>query len=285
MHDARRRRSYSHLVAALVLFLVLWTGPAFAYHTEEDRQTDYSAFTLQQNQFRLGLFQLDYGIWDSFMVGTYTAPWVAWIFLGGPTGDVYAKWKFLEVGKFSLAAQGTFFYWDVDDADFGDFTDEGAFRAIVVPFELTGSYVFDDTWTLNAQGIWVQTWIDADATAGESQAFGAAAQNNLQFTVSAEYRLTRVTAFNLLGRWAPFVSDAHISSDATVDEATTANLQGTIDAEDLRNSFLFQGGVTFSWQWLNIKLNCGYGDLFLPGMHIIAPKKTIVPDVDIYARF
>lgn len=285
MHGAGHWRSRPALVAALFSVPLLWSGPASAYHTEEDRQTDYSAFTLQQNQLRLGLFEIDYGIFDSLMVGTYTLPWAAWIVFGDPAADLFVKWRFLEIDRLSLAASARGFYFDLNDVTIGDAVDEGAFQAIVVPLILAGSYVFDDTWTLSSEAIWVQTFIEADATAGETQAFGAAAQNNLQFTVSVEYRLTRVTAFNLIGRWAPLVTDAHIDSDADVSEGTTANIEASIDAEELRNSFLFQGGVTFSWEILNIKANVGYGDLFLPATYIIAPRKTIVPSVDVYARF
>jgi hypothetical protein len=278
------RRSRLALVS-LLLAVVLWTAPAHAYHTETDRQTDFSAFTLQQKQFRLGIFETEYGIFDSLMVGTYNAPWLLWVVLQDPALSAYAKWKFLDVGHFAMSARGTLFFFDLDDFDFGESADEGSFRATIVPLTLAASYVLDETWTVSMEGIWVQTFIGGDVTSDDIQALGSGAQNNFQLTLNGEYRLSRVTALNLLVRWAPFVSNANVNSTADVDAATTAELEASVRFDELENSWLIQPGVTFSWEWLNVQAAVGYGDLFIPGLRVVAPDKTIVPDLAVYARF
>jgi hypothetical protein len=270
---------------SLLLGVVLWTAPAHAYLTETDRQTDFTAFTLQQNQVRLGIFEAEYGIFDSLMVGTYTAPWVLWVVEQDPALNAYAKWKFLHLGRFAMSARGTMFYFDLDDVDYGDFANEGSFRATIIPLTLAASYIIDDTWTASMEGIWVQTFIGGDVTSDDIQAFGSGAQDNFQVTLNGELRISRVTAFNLLVRFAPFVSNATINSTADVDAATTADLEASVQFDELENSWLIQPGVTFSWEWLNIQVGVGYGDLFIPGLRIIAPDKTIVPDLAVYARF
>ncbi len=265
--------------------VVSWTAPAHAYHTEVDRQTDFSAFTLRQNQFRVGIFEAEYGILNSLMVGVYNAPWVLWVVLQRPALSAYAKWKFLDTGRFAMSARGTLFYFDVDELSLGDVADEGSFRATIIPLTLAASYVVDDTWTVNAEGIWVQTFLGGDVTTDDVQALGSGAQNNLQFTLSGEYRLTRVTALNLIGRWAPVVSNANINSTAEVDAATSGDLEASIRFDELANSWLVQAGVTFSWEWINVQAALGYGDLFIPGLRVVAPDKTLVPDLAVYARF
>ncbi len=259
--------------------------PAHAYHTLADRQTDFTAFTLRQNQFRVGIFETEYGILDSLMVGTYNAPWVLWVVFQDPALSAYAKWKFLHLGRFAMSARGTLFYFDLSDVDLGDVADEGSFRATIIPLTLAASYIIDERWTVSSEAIWVQTFLGGDVTSDDVQALGSGAQDNFQLTLNGEFRISRVTALNLLVRWAPYVSNANINSTAQVDAATSGDLEASVRFDELENSWLIQPGVTFSWQWLNVQAAVGYGDLFIPGLRVVAPDKTIVPDLAVYARF
>jgi hypothetical protein len=265
--------------------VVLGATPAHAYLTETDRQTDFTAFTLQQNQLRLGVFEVEYGILDSLMGGTYTAPWVLWVVLQDPSVNAYAKWKFLDLGRFAMSARATAFYFDLDDVDLGDASDEGAFRTTIIPLTLAGSYIFDDHWTLSSEAIWVQSFVSGDATVDDMEAWGSGAQNNFQLTLNGEYRLSRVTALNLIVRWAPYVGNANTQANAQIDDATTADVEASVQFDELNNSWLIQPGVTFSWEYINIQVGVGYGDLFIPALRIVGADKTIVPDLAIFARF
>jgi hypothetical protein len=65
---------------------------------EPRNHTDYSAYTLEQNQWRLGPSYLDYGLLDNFQVGT--TPWL-WAL---PVQNVHGKIRAIDVPRRRLAA-------------------------------------------------------------------------------------------------------------------------------------------------------------------------------------
>jgi len=258
---------------------------AHAYHTEEDRQSDFSAYTLKQNQFRLGLFQQEYGILDSWMVGTYTVPWLLMPITQSPSFDLYSKWKFIDIGGWAAAVRATVFYFNVTDFQAGSI-ESGDFRATVVPLSLMLSHVFDEEWTASFETVWVQTSISgAVDSSSDASAFGAGAQSNFQLAATGEYRINKVVAVNLIGRFVPFVTDARISSNVSVDEATEVAITADVSAEDLRNAWQIQSGLTLSWKTFNLQFGAGYGNLFIPGVRLVGAIKTVMPDFDFYFRF
>ncbi len=284
----RKGRGTFWLVGAAVGASVVWSGTAHAYHTEKDRRTDFTAFTLQGGQVRLGLFQTEYGITDRLMVGTYTLPWFAFIVVDGFMPSAYVKWNFLRVGPFAMSGRLTYFLADFDSIDLGDVADEGAFKLNEFVGTLGASYILNDSWQINAEALWVQSFVSATATqsdVGETEAFGAGAQNNLQFSGGFEWRLSRVTALTFVARWAPIVTDTKVTATVPVDEATTADVEGQLLTSEASNAWLVQPGVALSWATFNLQVGVGYGDLFLPGMRLVAPQKTIVPDLGIFFRF
>jgi len=268
-------------------FIVLFfeTQEAQAYNTEKDRQTDFSAYTLQQNQYRLGLFQLEYGVLDSLMVGTYTLPWLIMPVTQSPSFDLYSKWKFIDIDSWAASIKGTVFYFDVNGFSSGTI-DDGVFRATIVPLSLMLSHVFNDEWTGSFESAWVQTFISgAVDTSSEASAFGAGAQSNFQVALTGEYRVNHVLALNFLGRWVPYVTEARVSSNVSVNDATEVQITADLSAEDLINAWQLQTGVTFSWKTFNLQMGVGYGNVFIPGLRIVGPSKFILPDFDLYFRF
>lgn len=276
-------------VLGVVLLLASWAlpTPAYADHTELDRQTEVSAFTLQQEQLRLGLFKLEYGIFDAWSVGTYTAPWLLIPVTQSMAGDVYTKVKLLDVGRTAVSARAGVFYFDVNDFSRGDIED-GDFNATIFPLTAAVSYRADRAWTISSEVTWVQSLLSGDVSStGDATALGAGAQNNLQFSLSAEWRVSRHVAINLLGRVAAYVAPAVLHTNATVDDSTTAELEAEITAEDAIGAWMLQPGVTYSKGTFNLRVGLGGGYLFVPGILLVSaqPFPGPLPDFDIYWRF
>lgn len=272
-------------VAVLFASSALWSTESLAYHTDEDRQTDFSAYTLQQGQLRLGLFQQEVGIFDWWTVGTYTAPWILNPIARSFNGSLYTKLKFVDTGKFALAFRPTAFYLSFHDLSMGDLED-GEFEALVLPLILTGSYVINDDWSASAEATWVQTVAGGDAEAVEdSSALGAIAQSNLQFALYGEYRISRVVAVNMIGRYVPFTLPVNISGSSEVDETTSLTFDADAEDSGVKNAWLLQAGMAFSWKTFNFHFGVGYGNFILPGARIVGAQKIIVPDFDIFWRF
>lgn len=277
------------LLPAVLLGLALCAlAPgARADHTELDRQTEVSAFTLQKGQARIGLFKVEYGIFDAFSVGTYTAPWVLIPITQSMAGDVYAKVKVLDFGRTALSARAGVFFFDIDDFSRGDIED-GDFNATIFPLTAAVSYRASRSWTISSEATWVQSLLAGDvSSSGEATALGAGAQNNLQFSLSAEWRLSRHVALNLLGRLAAYVAPAVLHTSATVDDSTTAEVEAEITAGDAIGAWMLQPGVTYSNGTFNLRVGLGGGYLFVPGLLLVSaqPFPGPLPDFDVYWRF
>lgn len=269
----------------LALLLLLSPQESFAYHTETERQTDFSAWSLSQGELRLGLFQQEVGIFDWWTVGTYTVPWLLIPVSRSFNGSLYTKFKFLDTGRFAASFQPKAFYLSFYDLQVQGLED-GDFQALIMPLELTTSLVINHHFSASLEATWVQTLVNADAkTVDEHTALGAIAQNNLQFALYGEYRLSRVVAFNLTTRLVPYSSPVNLNGEAEATDATTVNLNADLQPDGPPVAWLVQPGAAFSWRTFNFHIGVGYGNVILPGVRIVSQRKFIVPDFDVFWRF
>jgi len=275
---------------ALGLALASLSSSAWADFTPEQRQSDFSAFNMNQNELRLGLFQEEYAIFDQWAVGTYLAPWIVMPIVQGPILNLYTKVELLDFAprlgqRFALATRATLLYADVDSFEVQG-VDDGQFKATILPVSVIGSYVFDKMWTASLETTFVQTWLNGDAdSVGATEVAGAAAQRSFQIAGYAEMRLSRHVALNLVLRYAPWVEDLRVDSEIEVNASTTTQLQASFDAPTSGTAWLVQPGVTCSWGIFNLQVGVGYGNLFLPSVRVVSATQTIVPDLDLYFRF
>ena len=279
-------KSLKVLIGGLLITSCLcMVSPTYAFHDNQNRQTDFSAFLLKESQWRVGLFQTEYGIFDWWNIGTYNAFWFLIPVTGQFNGSLYMKAELFNYAGWAASARTTLFYSRIRDTQLGSIQD-GDFDATVFPQTLTISHVLDSTWTFSLETSWIQTWINAGATSADDiQALGAAAQSNLQFAFNTEIRLDKVFALNLITRYVPFVTDALISSTAQVDSFTTADIQANAEIDAIQNAWIIQPGFTFSWQRFNLQAGLGYGNFFIPGLRLVAEQKGFTPDFDLYFRF
>jgi len=278
------RRKVANLAWILVALAAFLSRTARADHTLEDRQTEFSAFTLQGRQARLGLFKLEYGILDRWMVGTYTLPWILMPIAKGPILNAYTKVQLVRAERFALSARLGFYYADVHGLESSSI-DDGAFRGTIFPITGQGSWLIGERWTVSGELTWVQTLLHGDVeTASEASAGGALGQSNFQLAVTAEYRFGKHVALNLVTRLAPFVQPLALSTDAELNGDTTVNVQAEVES-GTQNAFLVQPGVTFSWGIWNLRAGLGVGNIFIPGPALVSGVRTLVPDFDFYVRF
>lgn len=273
------------ILSCLLVFFLFGSRNAHAYHTETDRQTDFSADTLTQGTSRLGLFALEHGIHDRWLIGTYTLPWLLMPFTGSPSFDLYTKVKFIDTGRFAASVRVNYFYFRLDEVEISGF-DQTTLKATIVPSTLATTYRFTDAFSSTLESTWVQMILSGDLeSTDESSALGVGAQSNLQFAWNAEYRLNRVTALNLVTRYVPFITDARINTTTQVDGSTSAEIEIDASAEEARHAWLIQPSVTFSWKAFNVQFGVGYGNFMVPGLKIAGASMAFMPDFDFYFRF
>lgn len=257
------------------------TRNACAYHTKEERLTDNTAYTLRAHYVRLGLFKAQYGIWDSFSVGTYTVPWFFRM------ANLHVKWRYLNGEHWAAAVQAGSYRLDVSKLDA---VEDKPGDAVITAgtFEPSLSYRFDDRFTLSTTLPY--TVVRAEGSVNTKAFDGAltAAVDNLQLTTTFEWRLTRVTALLLHSRYLIF-QRAYGDGHATLhpDDYTTVDIQ--VDAQssalDFKGAWSVISTVAFSWRTFNLQLGLGYGNWSIAPVNFVLPKKTVIPDLEMYWVF
>lgn len=268
----------SHLCAAAVAFAAVTAAPsaARADHSADERIIDQTAYTLPKGRFQLGVLRQQWGPWDRLTLGTYAIPWAFGV------ANLHLKWRFFGSDPVSLAA--TIGGFRVAPAALKK--ESGNATITVVPFELAASWRIDDEWTLSPSLVYTVVTLRGHYDPAELQ--GVAALSNLQLATTLEYRLTRVTAFVLHGRYLVFQNvGGRVSSSLHPDKFTTVDVQAvaSTDALDFPSAFSVVPSVVFSWKVFNLRLGLGYGNYSIPGINLVLPKKTIIPDLDFYFRF
>ncbi len=279
-----RRPHAALLVALLVVGAALVTpAPAAAYHTPTERVTDESAYTLNRRELRIGLWKIEYGLLDSLTVGTYP---LIWLF---KVANLSAKYEYAFSPRWSVAARLSLARLDLQRLN-----EESPPAALyTIPFELWGSHRLGDSVSLSAGAIFSKVGVSG-ATEGEAQdgvdnsLEGAAAVTNLQLAGTLEWRLTRVTALQLHGRWLAY-QDTTASSTITLhpDEYTTVEVVAAAesDAVDVANAFSVVPSFVFSWQTFRLRLGLGYGNFNVPVINFVVPVRSVIPELDLYWRW
>jgi hypothetical protein len=276
MHLGRWHRALLLGLATLGLAV-----PARAFHTPEQRITEDTAYTYPRSTFRLGIWKEQYSIWNPFTVGTYFWPW--WL----KVPNLQAKWRLYQGETWAFSAATGLFYLDTKSFKA---IDENATRVklAVVPFEMLASCRFDDRYTLS--GGFVQTLVKADGTLTVDSFHGAAngAVENLQYTMTFEWRATRVTALTAHARVLVY-QRLRGGGDVTLhpDAYTTVELHGGAASEAVNygKAWSITPAVNFSWETFNLRAGVGYGNFSLPGVNFVLPNKTLIPELDLFWLF
>lgn len=249
---------------------------ARAHHTEEQRLTDDTAYTLQKSTVRLGLFKQQWGPWDRITFGTYAVPWVVGF------ANAHVKWRYFGGDPLSLSASlglSRFAPKAVKES-------VGSAELGIVPLELGASYRFDERLTVS--GGLLYTVVTLKGSYDAAALDGLAAVSNLQLFANLEVRATRVTAFVLAGRYLAFQNTSgRLSATFRPDAFTSVEVQsvGATNALDFPQAFSIVPSVVFSWGTFNLRAGLGYGNYSVPMVNLVLPKKTVVPDLDLYFVF
>ncbi len=280
MRGLDHRKRLSRAAAALLCALVSPALPqnALAYHDDEQRVIIDTAYTLGEDEWRLGIWRLDYGLWDDIYLGTHILPWIV------AMANLHAKYRFLSVDRFDLAA-GIGLYWlDLGKtrylADLLKETDSDA-RFVILPAEIAGTYRFDEDLSLTLAPVFTAVALTGTYHADEFE--GAGAVTNLQLTATLQQRLGRVVA---LVAHARFLAYQYLKASGKVqlDDYTTAELHAGADI-DVQNAWSLTLCSVFSWQTFNFRIGLGYGNYNIPGVNFVIPVRIPYPELDLYWRF
>lgn len=263
------------------------TSVAWAHHDDKEHITDQTAYTLRDGEWRLGLFRVEYGLWDSVSIGTYTVPWALAI------SSAMAKWRFYDTdsGRFSASTRLSVLALDFTKLKKrvgGDASeDDPSATLVVVPFELASSYRLNKDMTLSAEMVFTSVTLKGDGSKSSTDFEGAAATSNGQLGLTFEWRWSEVTALVLHARTLMYQT-AQVAGNTVVpvDDYTTIEIVGSGETDALDYSASsFVPSLQWSWSSLNLRAGMGYGNWNIPGINFVLPNKSVILDFDLYWRF
>lgn len=277
-----RRGRRSRVVAAAATSVMLASAHVRAWHDDRQRITDDTAYTLQRHDVRLGIWKLQYGIWDPFTAGTYLWPWL------GRVPNIHAKWRYWFDDPWALSFQFGGFW--MNTKSFKNEVDKNAGDATiaVLPIELNASYRFNEAWTLSGGLAYTEVRLRGELHSDDFDGVAQGAVDNLQLTCTLEWRLSRVTALTLHSRYL-ILQRIGAGGDAVLhpDDFTIIEVHGgaSSDALDFKSAYSVTAAAVFSWQTFNLRLGLGYGNYNVPAVNFVLPRKIVYPDLDLYWIF
>lgn len=255
--------------------LVALAGSAFATHDVDGPVTDYSAYTLDQWEYRVGVGRNEVGLTDSLQLGVLELHFA----LGLP--NVGGKWMAYETGNWAFAAVLRVFRFDASRLD-----EENDFRIWIVPMEAVASWrTADFTWNLGLGYTSVST--DGDVSSGDNdENLGTAFEVSVGYLhPTVEWRLGPVLALVLESRLGLY-QDAAGSTVTRLNDRTTLEVHGDADASlgtALRNVSL---SGFWSWPHFNVRAGLGYGNYSIPGANVFIPAVRFpYPELAVFWRF
>jgi hypothetical protein len=281
-----RVRSGLGLVLAGILLVV--SSNARADQEPGHERIDFTAYTLNRNEFAIGLGAAAYGIIDQVTIGTYVLPWFAFPLLAAPVATGFVKLRDWFSGPVAVSLRGTFLYLDATRLSSKIWKNASTSAGLlVIPVELSGSWRISPAVSQSLQLTWIHVGLGGEMPPESNVDVGlGGASTATSGSVSAltEWRLNRVVALTLRGTLLLGMSDIVLHADfARRDTRVNAKLGAEANYASVVGNVV--PGVAFSWTHVNLQFGVGFGSNWLPIVGIPTRQVTVVPDADFYVRF
>lgn len=270
------------LVLLLALGGTLFSRTASAYHTEDERIVDQTAHTLRAREFRLGLWELEFAPLSFATVGTDNVPWVAGLVMSAPAANGHAKVRLLRTRPVTVSLVAAAYYGRLRVSGARE---ETTGTLWLLPFSLYLSSDVVGPLSVHLGATYTRGDLDGDIDPKIYRTSATVATSALQLHAAAELRANRVVAFVLQGHAQPYASPGVVRSRTTSTAvAGSVDFTGTIEPVD-RTAVAATASIVLSGKHMNARFGAGYGAVFLPSMGFVLPYTTVLPGLDLYARF
>lgn len=264
----------------VAIICVASPGRARAYHDEETRSLDESAYLLRHGEWGLGLLELGVGL-GPLQLSTRTGPWIIGAALGKAMPNVGLDGTIVDRRGVTLSAGGSLFYVNSNKLIEGD----ALIKLFVLPFTTSLSWRVNEKHTTSLLLKYMRVASDADADEEDLVVKGAALADNFQIHGSWELRLSRISALLFVARYLPYQGDPIFHSDAQLDDRTMAEVEGQVDTEDMQHAVAGSVSGLFSWKTFNLRVGLSYGNgLFFQGTGLVLPLQLPYPEFAFYWR-
>jgi hypothetical protein len=270
------------LTVPLLLLSTLLASRAAAYHSERQRGISGTAFALHRDEWEVGLFSVDYGLFEQLQLGTYTVPWLAVI------PNLQLKLTLFRNDRWAVALRPGMYYADLSLPRklYGVGPEDTTIKLWLFPIEGYVSVVLAPRFTLTASGVY--TAVTGSGHYDPQDFEGTAAASNAQVGLGLEWRVNQVTALTFQARLVAFQQAGGVGSiNVDLDSATTADVKakGSPTFVDANKGYSVAVSALFSWSSFNLRVGMGYGNYNVPGMNLVVPKRLPFPIFDLFWRF
>ena len=274
-----------HVLLSVVVgvSLTLSVSLASAYQERGGERLNNTAYTLPAWELSLGLWRAQVGVLDEVLLGTYVPTWFTYPFLQTtvPTGFVKVRdWFHADVAV-SLRAGFVFFSGDTLAQKLLDDANVQAGMA-VFPIGVATSWRANRWFSQSLEASYVFAAAGGESD-GRAKLEGGMATENVTLTSLSEWRVSRVVALTLLGRFLAYRGNARL--EGTIEEDGSEIEVDVGGRFENTVAFSVVPGVSLSFEYVNLELGIGYGNWWLPIVEMPLPGRTLVPEFDIYVRF
>ena len=243
---------------------------------EEARITDQTAYTLRDGELKVGLWAVEYGLFERVDVGTFVLPWFFQTF------SLSGKYEWFRGEDWSIANTLTLVRFDLQDLN----KDSDPVVFAVVPFEMAASYRFDEDLSLSVEGVFTNISVQGSFDGDDIR--GAAAVSNAQLAATLLWRWTETWSVLVHGRslvYQDIEAAANVSYD--IDPYTYVEVSGgaSSDVVDIEGASSIVISLHWALEVFNLRFGLGYGNWSVPMVNFVMPNKTPILDLDLFWRW
>ena len=236
-----------------------------------------TAYTIGARELKLGILAFEYGIVDRVSVGTDPPAWALRAVASVLVPNLHVKFNFLNRGPVALTGMVAGYYAFLDKATNSNVSG----NLLTIPLSLFASFRLAERAWLHAEGAYVFARALGSGGNLDSADFeGAVSSRAGQAGLMAEYRVTRIFSLTARGRYQFYTGPLAFSGAGTLDPYTSVQVDGQL-VPRTEHPWQAVGGVAFLWKHVRLTVGAGYGNYFVPGMDIAAPKQGFVPDASL----
>jgi hypothetical protein len=266
------------IVAVVSIGLALGWSRGASAQPDGPRMDEYTAFTVEDGQLKLGILAFEYGITDRLSVGTDPPAWAAGAVVDAWAPNLHLKYTLLAREHVRLTGQVAGYLANLSAA--------GAEGSTLVVVPLTGlvSVKLADRWWVHLEGNY--NFIDATGTIDFDRAEigGVVSTESAQVGAMLEFRPTPKLALTLRGRYQAWMRPLSIRGDSQIDPYTRADVQAEM-VPSLENPYSVVASVSYFWRHLHARVGGGYGTYFIPGANLYLPYTGFIPDASLALVF
>lgn len=270
------------LALALAFLPCGWDPEALAVELGDDdgraRADEFTGLTVGDNTLKLGILAFDYGITDRLSIGTDPPVWALRAVTKIWVPNLHLKWTLWHDPRNAVAALVGGYFSDISQ-------DDAEGQVLIVPVSVFYSRGLTERFSAHGEANYNFVQAFGTGNVDNLEVGGAVVARTAQLGAMLAYRVTdRVVHVFVRGRVQVHATPITLESESQLDPFTRAEVGAELALEN-ENPWMAVAGVNLIWERVVLRLGLGYGNFFVPGVNIVTPDRSIVPEGSFFVVF